>query len=38
MSCIILFPNQLFEKKYIDMLFKEIDEKNKNVILNNILL
>jgi deoxyribodipyrimidine photolyase-related protein len=33
MSCIILFPNQLFEKKYIDTLFKQVDENNKNIIL-----
>lgn len=33
MSCIILFPTQLFDDEYISKIFKEINEKNKYVIL-----
>ena len=33
MSCIILFPSQLFENNYIKKIFKEINEVNKYIIL-----
>jgi deoxyribodipyrimidine photolyase-related protein len=33
MSCLILFPNQLFEDKYIKMIFKEIEEVKISIIL-----
>ncbi len=33
MSCIILFPHQLFEDIYINKLFKEVNEKEKHIIL-----
>ena len=32
MSCVVLFPHQLFEQSYLNMLFKEIKETNKSVI------
>jgi deoxyribodipyrimidine photolyase-related protein len=33
MSCIILFPSQLFENEYIKKVFNEINEVNKYIIL-----
>ena len=33
MSCIILFPNQLFENMYINKIFKQVNENNNNIIL-----
>lgn len=33
MSCIIIFPHQLFEETFIDKIFKEISETEKNIIL-----
>ena len=33
MSCLILFPNQLFEEKYIDIIFSKINNSKKHIIL-----
>lgn len=33
MSCIILFPHQLFENTYIKKIFTEVKETNKNIII-----
>jgi deoxyribodipyrimidine photolyase-related protein len=33
MSCIILFPSQLFDDEYINKIFKEINEKSKHIVL-----